>query len=82
MRSFGGADVHPSVWSHRPKSNTLALRRRSGDLIEIAWLAQNLSELKIWVEYCSLSIINTLEFHENVIRGLVDINVKIGGLDK
>ena len=50
--------------------------------MEIAWLAQNLSELKIWVEYWPLSIINTLEFHENVIRGLVDINVKIGGHDK
>ncbi len=50
--------------------------------MEIAWLARNLLELKIWVEYCSLSIINTLEFHEDAIRDLVDMDVKIGGLDK
>ena len=46
------------------------------------WLVKNLSELKIWVEYCSLPRINTLQFHEHVIRDLVDIDMKIGGLDK
>jgi hypothetical protein len=56
--------------------------QRRGSLAHVAWLARNLLELRIWVDYCSLSIDNAQDFYFDAIRDLVDLNKKTTtGLD-
>ncbi len=59
----------------------LARAKRRGDLAVVAWLARNLVELRVWVEYCAMSEDNALEFSDDAIRDLVALNRKIPGLD-
>ena len=54
---------------------------RDGDVGYIAWLTRNLVELRVWAEYCSASEANAQEFHEDAVRDLVELNMKVPGLD-
>ena len=47
-----------------------------GDLPNLAWLARNILELRVWIEYCSTSEANALEFYDDALRDLVDLNRK------
>ena len=47
---------------------------RGGDDGYLAWLARNLLELRVWVAYCSMSAANAIEFAEDAIRDLADLN--------
>ena len=46
---------------------------RNGDLAYVAWLARNILELRVWIEYCASSVANTLEFYDDALRDLVDL---------
>jgi hypothetical protein len=55
--------------------------RRRGDIAVVAWLTRNLVELKVWAEYCATSEEKALEFCDDAIRDLIELNRKIPGLD-
>lgn len=61
--------------------NLLKSRLDEADVNYIAWLVRNLVELKVWVEYCSVSDENALEFHEDSVRDLIELDKKVGGMD-
>jgi hypothetical protein len=42
----------------------------------VAWVARNVLELRIWIEYCSMSTANALEFYDDATRDLADVNRK------
>jgi hypothetical protein len=53
----------------------------AGDVNYVAWLIRNLVELRVWVEYCSVSDKNALEFHEDSVRDLIELDRRVGGMD-
>jgi hypothetical protein len=59
----------------------LQAKQGGGDVNYIAWLTRNLVELRIWAEYCSASDENALEFHEDSVRDLIELNQKVPGID-
>jgi hypothetical protein len=44
------------------------------DLAFIAWMARNILELSVWIQYCSRSRSKAEEFYDDAIRDLVDLN--------
>jgi hypothetical protein len=59
----------------------LQTKKHEGDMRYIAWLARNLVELRIWTEYCSISEANAQEFNDDAVRDLVELDMRIPGLD-
>lgn len=59
----------------------LSRSKRRGDIAVVAWLTRNLVELRVWVEYCAMSDDNALEFCDDAVRDLIELNRKIPGLD-
>jgi hypothetical protein len=59
----------------------LQSKKSEADVNYIAWLTRNLVELRIWAEYCSVSAENALEFHEDSVRDLIELNKKVPGID-
>ena len=60
---------------------TLAANSGSGDVASISWICRNILELRIWIEFCGKSAENAIEFYEDAIRDLVDMNKKDSDLD-
>lgn len=54
------------------------IEARESELSYVAWLARNLVELRVWIEYCSVSVANALEFYDDAVRDLVDMNRQEG----
>jgi hypothetical protein len=54
------------------------LEAREAELSYVAWLARNIVELRVWVEYCAVSVANSLEFYDDAVRDLVDVNRQNG----
>jgi len=74
--------LHTSLFDSISRYRDLLLRnKRRGDLDYIAWLTRNLIELRVWVEYCSISQKNAEDFLHDAVRDLVDLNRTLGGLD-
>ena len=59
----------------------LKSRQDEADVNYTAWLVRNLVELRVWVDYCSVSDENALEFHEDSVRDLIELDKKVRGMD-
>jgi hypothetical protein len=59
----------------------LQRNRRRGSLAYVAWLTRNLLELRVWAEYCALSMGHAQDFFFDSIRDLADVNRMVDDLD-
>lgn len=59
----------------------LKSRLDEADVNYTAWQVRNLVELRVWVDYCSVSDENALEFHEDSVRDLIELDKKVRGMD-
>jgi hypothetical protein len=55
-------------------SAAVEANRHDGDPAYIGWLARNILELRVWVQYCSISQEKAMEFCDDGLRDLADIN--------
>ena len=60
----------------------LETAKLDGSLDNVAWLARNILELRVWAEYCSQSQQHVEEFFQDAIRDVHDLQMKVGGLDR
>jgi hypothetical protein len=59
--------------------DTIVRSIEHGDIPYVAWLARNILELRVWVEYCAMYAKHAQEFYDDAARDLVDLNK--GNLD-